>query len=75
MPDEKPMGAVLVADGKCPLGWKNERSCFYCPFGNPTWCHFPRRHPEAGCRCRKYLVPVETGGEDHGHEYSPHELF
>jgi hypothetical protein len=75
MSDDKVMGAVLVQAGECPLSWETANACFYCPFGNPTWCHYPKRHQDAGCQCRRYLVPVSKGDDDHGNKYSTHELL
>ena len=73
--NDKPMGAVLVSAGKCPMGWQKRGACFLCPFGNPSWCHFPRRHHEELCGCKKYLVHIDNGGDDHADTRRPHELL
>lgn len=69
------MGAVLLKQGLCPMGWTAARSCFYCPFGNPSWCHYPRRHHEELCACRQYRVHVDNGGDEHADVRSSHSFL
>jgi hypothetical protein len=68
---EKLIGAVLVKTGRCPLQWTDTRNCFYCPYGAPTWCHFPQRHHEVLCGHRAYLVHQQIGGEKDAYERRP----
>lgn len=72
---EKPMGAMLLKTGQCPMGWTAARSCFYCPFGNPTWCHYPCRHEKGFCTCRQYGVIFENKELNNGYQRSAHTLL
>lgn len=65
------MGAVLIKTGHCPLGWTDDRCCLRCPFGSPSWCHFPFRHHEVDCGHQPYRVHQFKGDENHADTRSP----
>jgi len=42
-------GIKKIVEGRCPRGWQHPLSCWFCPYGHATECHYPLTCEEAKC--------------------------